>query len=174
MTYLYHFVPPDMVGTILYPLNELRDMLPVVYEKHAKKYAGREHVRETVIPGLGTWNDAIHLSPIDPAETRQSLQEAGSSISSSWKVFCINADTLDKSRLMIHVEPEIVGGSGVVNLPFTEENYAEHHHISDRTKAYYKNSIDEGRQVLIYGFAPHVLYGGTIDVSTAEVREYTN
>ena len=174
MTYLYHFVPSDMVGTILYPLNELRDMLPEVYEKYSKKYEGREFVQETEIPGLGKWNDVMHLSPIDPSEVRQALREAGSSIGSSWKVFCIDAKLLDWSRLIIHIESGSVGGKEVVNIPFTKENYVQYCHLPDRTKLYYRRSAEEGRKILIYGFAPHVLYGGTLDVSEVEIREYSD
>jgi hypothetical protein len=169
---LYHFVPENMVGTILYPLNMLRDTQPEVYEEYSKKYEGRELVQETEIPGLGKWNDVIHLSPIAPSEVRQALREAGSSVSSSWKVFCIDAKLLDWSGLIIHIESGPVGGKEVVNLPFTKENYAQYCHLPARTKRYYRRCVEEGKQILMYGFAPHVLYGGTIDVSRTEIRTF--
>ena len=170
MMYLYHFVPKKMVGTILYPLNTLRDTLPEVFKQQAEKYQGREWVKETDIPGLGKWNDVIHLSPIEPSETRQALQDADPVKDRTWKVFCIDANTLDKSRLIIKT---IVNNKGVY-IPFTEENYANHCHLPSRTKAYYKQCTEEGRQILIYAYAPHVLYGGTIDIAKTEIREYSN
>lgn len=170
--YVYHFVPEEMKGAILYPLNKLKVLYPDTYEKQNKKYQSREQVKETEIPDLGKWNDVIHLSPIDPSEVRQALREAGSSVGSSWKVFCIDAKVLDWSRMIIHIETGSVGGKEVINLPFTEENYAQHCHLSDRTKRYYRRCVEEGRQILIYGFAPHVLYGGTIDVSRTEIRTF--
>ena len=159
-----------MVGTILYPLNTLRNTLPEVFKQQSKKYQDREGVKETEIPGLGKWNDVIHLSPIEPSETRQALQDADLVKDPPWKVFCINANMLDKSRLVIKA---IVNNKDVY-LPFTEENYANHCHLPGRTKAYYRECIEEGRQILIYGYAPHVLYGGTIDVAKTEIREYSN
>ena len=172
--YVYHFVPEDMKGSTLYPLNILRGVHPDIFDKQSKKYAGRETVKGTEIPDLGRWNDVIHLSPIDPSEVRQALRDAGAPPSADWRVFCIDVDFLGKSRLIIHVESGASGNSPVVNLPFTKENYAQHCHLPDRTKLYYRRCAEDGRQILIYGFAPHVLYGGTIDVSGAEIRQYTN
>jgi hypothetical protein len=172
--YVYHFVPKGMKGSTLYPLNKLKEVYPDVFGKQSKKYEGREKVKDTEIPNLGTWNDVIHLSPIDPSEVRQALRDAGEPPSTDWSVFCIDVDLLDTHKLIIHVEFGVNKGGPVINLPFTEENYAQHCHLPDRTKLYYRRCAEAGRQVLMYGFAPHVLYGGTIDVSEIEIREYTN
>lgn len=172
--YVYHFVPEGMKGSTLYPLNTLKEVHPDIFEKQNKKYKGRENVKDTEIPYLGTWNDVIHLSTIDPSEVRQALRDAGAPSSTGWKVFCIDADLLDTPKLIIHVESGTYGAGPVINLPFTEENYAQHCHLPDRTKLYYRRCVEDGRQILMYGFAPHVLYGGTIDVSESEIREYTN
>jgi len=50
--YLYHRVDPELKGTTLYPLNQLKNIYPDVYERHVKKYAGR-----------GQWPLLYHLVP---------------------------------------------------------------------------------------------------------------
>jgi hypothetical protein len=50
---LYHLCSPDMRGTILYSLNELRERFLDVYARERQKWAGRESVLEFVVPGLG-------------------------------------------------------------------------------------------------------------------------
>jgi hypothetical protein len=162
-----------MEGSILFPLNTLKNVLPQVYEEHNRKYKGREQVKENKIPGIGKWNDAIHLSPVDPSETRQALRDAGVDVK-NWRVFCIDVGTLDKSRMVIHIESRAIGNSEAIDLPFTDELYASYHHLPDRTKEYYRECIDMGRRILMYAYAPHVLYGGSIDVSGVDIKEYTN
>ncbi len=163
-----------MQGTTLYPLNTLKDIWPTVFREHSKKYEGRQQIQYKEVPGLGKWNDVIHLSPIDPGETRQALRDAGVVIDSSWKVFCIDAGTLDASRLVLHIDTGVGIGEQDLNLPLSEKNYANYRHLPGRTKEYYRQCVKEGRQALIYAFTPHVLYGEPIDVSAVEVREYAN
>jgi len=62
MNYLYHGVPKQLEGNILYPLNILKDKCPEVYEKEVSKYVGREHVKENRIPAFNClWNDVFIL-----------------------------------------------------------------------------------------------------------------
>lgn len=76
--YLYHKVPPDFVGPILYPLNRLKQRLPDVYARQVKKYQGREAVLKRRIPHLNClWNDVLHFSPVHPTQCRAALQAAG-------------------------------------------------------------------------------------------------
>ena len=42
MSFVYHAVPRDMVGDVLYPLNQLEAMRPGLYEFQESKYVGRE------------------------------------------------------------------------------------------------------------------------------------
>ena len=48
--YLYHWVPNDMVGDTLYPLNELKKTHSDLYEQKVSKYIGSEKVMKQVIP----------------------------------------------------------------------------------------------------------------------------
>lgn len=48
--FVYHRVPENLRGTVLYPLNMLKDVFPDIYTETVRKYEGREHVLETRIP----------------------------------------------------------------------------------------------------------------------------
>ena len=171
MMNLYHFVPDDMHGTILYPLNQMRDKLPELFDKQAAKYAGREDVQDTVIPGLGTWNDVIHLSPIDPKKVIAALRECGAPADFTWKAFQIDVSTLDPAKLVIMTT--LKDGDKYVKefLPFTEENYQQNCELPEITKQHYRDSVAKGEQPLTYAGAPHVLYKGTIDTSNVKIIE---
>ena len=63
-----------MIGTILYSLNQLKNIYPEQYEKHIKKYKSRESLLATEIPPLHClWNDVLHLTTILPDEIKKNL-----------------------------------------------------------------------------------------------------
>jgi hypothetical protein len=67
VTFLYHAVPAEMVGKVLYPLHLLAEIAPVAYDRQRKKYTGREAVLEAPISSSGMrFNDTIHCAPIHP------------------------------------------------------------------------------------------------------------
>ena len=68
MNYLYHRVPDNFQGTTLYPLNDLKDILPDIYTRHISKYEGRAHIVERHIPIFDDclWNDVVFLSAVEP------------------------------------------------------------------------------------------------------------
>lgn len=47
---IYHLVPSNLAGSILYPLNRLKETFPEVAVTHVKKYEGREGLLNRRIP----------------------------------------------------------------------------------------------------------------------------
>ena len=77
MEVLYHRVPTNMSGTILYPLNELKKLHPELYAEHVKKYEGREQLLTTEVPPLEClWNDVLHFTAVAPSELKANLAKA--------------------------------------------------------------------------------------------------
>ncbi|MBV8910958.1 MAG: hypothetical protein JOZ89_09375, partial [Gammaproteobacteria bacterium] len=75
MRYVYHGVPKDMVGEIIYPLNQLRAVGPEAYELQRSKYAGREAAMDFRIPGLDLLlNDTVHCAALDPRRLLEARQ----------------------------------------------------------------------------------------------------
>lgn len=67
MTFIYHAVPQEMVGKVLYPLHQLAEIAPGPYDRQRAKYAGREAVMEAPITSSGLrFNDTVHCAPIHP------------------------------------------------------------------------------------------------------------
>lgn len=79
MTFLiYHMVPQNLTGEVLYPLNVLRTHLPEIYDAQVKKYSGREGVMAHKVPILEClWNDVLHFSPVHPSKIRDAIADAG-------------------------------------------------------------------------------------------------
>ena len=69
MMYLYHSVPRNLHGNILYPLNALTEKHPEIFEQQVSKYVGREHITQQRIPVIDClWNDVLHFSAVNPKE----------------------------------------------------------------------------------------------------------
>src|SRR5687767_14788723 len=78
MPFVYHLQPKNLVGSVLYPLNALRDQYPALYAQHAAKYTGRESMLERHIPILGClWNDVLFFSPVHPQLIKSTCEEVG-------------------------------------------------------------------------------------------------
>ncbi len=114
MSYLYHNVPKNLHGNILYPLNVLKQIHPDIYDQQVSKYFGREQLLKLQIPILEClWNDVLHFSAVNPAEIKQAFIEAGGNpdftmnyyqvdpklISPENAVLYLYADTVIKDRL---------------------------------------------------------------------------
>src|SRR6478752_8928342 len=83
MSFVYHTVPRDMVGEVIFPLNRLAAVAPDVYEYQRAKYAGREAVLDYRIPGTDLlFNDTVHCAPIHPHHLYRARQAAGLTVES--------------------------------------------------------------------------------------------
>jgi hypothetical protein len=88
MVFVYHGVPSEIVGDVLYPLNQLATIAPEAYELQRSKYLGREAVLDARISPEGLlFNDTVHCAPLHPVGCTNSAVSANSSICSGI-VFC--------------------------------------------------------------------------------------
>lgn len=172
--YLYHRVPKNFVGNILYPLNQLKDIYPEAYEQQFAKYKGREFVTKTKIPILNClWNDVLHLSPVHPKEVYEELRKYDDT---KWKpaYYKIPSDSLKKENTVVYLfnseGREVV--SDLDNFKeYNAEDVCHYSELPQETKEYYKEAYGNGRLPLLYHKVPHILYKGTIHVDELEVVE---
>lgn len=175
MAFLYHFVPPDMRGDILYPLNKLKEVYPDIYESASAKYKGRAHVMEQKIPQWNClWNDVLFLSVLDPAIIKKELQKLGLPFQKEISYYEIDPKTLDKEKTMVYLYPSTkkkkdpaVAEDFVPYDPNDLEKYAV---LPEATIEYFKEAIKENRRPLLYVYIPHVVYNGTLDTRGLTVR----
>ena len=170
--YLYHGVPPDMQGTVLHPLNSLKDKNPELYLSKAEKYKDRKHVMEQFIPTLKcAWNDVLHFSAINPVELKKALVEAGMN-PREMKFFQIDPSLLDPRQTTIYLYQEKTNEDKMNPKNFVEydpEKLEEYSALSQYTKDYYKEKFSKGERPLMFVGVPHILHKGSIDVSDLPV-----
>lgn len=174
MHYLYHRVPENMKGNILYPLNELKNIFPEIYLENVKKYKGREETMEHRIPILNClWKDVIHMSSVHPSEVKKELGKNGQ-VMFKTKFFEIDPFLLEPEKTIIYLY-----GHNKREDKLKEDNFAKYdpNKIQDyslfpeETKRYYAEIIRDGRKPLLWHRIPHFLYKGNINVLNLNILE---
>lgn len=170
MNYLYHRVPDCMSGTILYPLNVLREKYPAVYECAAGKYVGREHLMQEKIGPLNClWNDVLHFTAVDPNDIKQAIIQAGRNFHGSY--YQIDPNLIDSKNAIVYLYTDNQPNKPNKN-DFVEYDPSEiwkYSNMNQDTKDYYKETIAKGNRPLIFHRIPHILYKGSIDVGNVKI-----
>lgn len=169
---LYHVVPKELAGGILYPLHRLARQHPGLAEQAAKKYAGREHLMDVVIPVLNCrWNDVLHLTPLHPSKTREALEAAGFS-RAELRFFVIPPARLASGQAVLFQNSRDTGGRyDFQNADFTAfdpDTYRESSDVPDAQTRYFAEMKRRGERPLLWARTPHVFYRGKIDVGGLE------
>lgn len=168
MAFVYHLVPPEMVGQELVPLNELRNNAPQLYERRRRYYQGREHVMDTRIALLGNcrWNDVLFFTPIHPAKFRAALPAR---FDWSLRFFEVAVSALDPTRMAFM----LAGRSAKQErfAPFDATLLEKYRNIPEHTYAYYAHCAKKRMCPRPFLGTTHVLFRGTLDVSGLRITE---
>lgn len=165
--YLYHFVPQDQIGGILYPLNQLKSKQPELYKQHFGKYDDIKE-KDVEIPGFGYWNDCINLMPVNPGLVKSELEKFGHDTNWKWKFYKIDASELHRSKLIIMVPTDGEDTFSRKFIKFDQENFDKYCHISEVTKYRFQKAKDLREQPNTFAGIPHVLYKDFIETKNLE------
>ncbi len=171
MEYLYHAVPKNMAGTILYPLNVLKGTHPDIYLEHAKKYMDREEILSIELPVLNClWNDVLHLTAITPEELKKNLATAGF-VYKPVSAFKIPISLLENDKTIAFSYPRKGNAPSQFREyeAFNPERMEEYRIVPPETIEYYKKIKAENGNPFQYYLSPHILYKGNIDTKDLEI-----
>jgi hypothetical protein len=169
MNYIYHLVPKEMSGEVLFPLNTLKETEPDLYEKESAKYVGREQIMQDKLPILNClWNDVLHLSAVHPSLVKEALLEAGRTKSFHSEFYEIDPHLLDPENTIVYLYKNNKRGDKLKEDNFAKYNpddIAQYSAMPTETKDYYKEMYMQGKNPLLFHKIPHILYRGSLDVS---------
>lgn len=166
---VYHMVPDNMQGTILYPLNVLKKKYSGIYTDKTAKYQGREPVRERTIPFLNClWNDVLFLCPVHPAKILKKLREIGYDYPRE-RFYKIDAGLLAHNNTVVLTYP----GNGIEpqyhkQSPNSISGIDE---LPQITIEYFQECFNEKKRFMLFAYIPHVMYKGNIDISKVPIME---
>lgn len=170
MTYFYHGIPEDMKGRELIPLNKMLEVDPDLRAKYLEKYKGREEILERKIPLLDClWNDVVQLLPLHPRQLFELQKELGLITEiPDYKYYQIDTSTLDPSQTVVYFKTA-PGEENVTVKWLNDVQLEELQAIPEATRKYYESMVGTGEPVFNYQFVPHIIYKGTVNVSSAQV-----
>ena len=164
---LYHWVPLDLCGSIIYPLSQLKDIYPERYKDHVRKYEGRERTMQQIVPFFDClWNDVVFLDPVPVEDVNRKRAEYSLSPIEG-QFFKIDSGNLDQKKLLVYMhrpdwlikkeseKPEC--------LPFLNLTEEEKVNLAAFPSAAEWGLKRFGEKALLFGFIPHVLYLGSIE-----------
>jgi hypothetical protein len=168
---LYHLPATAPRGDAIIPLQQMRTRFPDLYERHARKYAGRRNGLDASVPPLGcTWTDLVFLSPVHPAPVYDALRRAGIWKRAAPEPWTLDASRLDPDRAVIRLMRHGRGGHHPEPpdehdyLPFTTAGLRA---VSQVTVSAIQRleALQPGDPWLPFVDVPHVLYRGAIPIS---------
>ena len=174
MPSLFHTVPNQMIGTVLYPLNELARVDRSAWERERAKYAGREQVLALRVPPLRClWNDVLHLSPVHPADIVAELRAVGLEPLRS-RFFELDAAVLDAARTVVFLNRRERSSDEIDAsqwLPFEPDALPALAGFNEASRRYYRECAETGTRPLLWGYLPHVFHRGALDIRDLPVLE---
>lgn len=169
MFYIYHNVPAEMIGTELLPLTEMSKVRPDLSDKYTEKYQGREEIMERHVPVLDcSWNEVVQFLPFHPSKAFGLQVEMGILPEMPhYKFFEIPLDLLDPAKTAVYFKTAPGEENAEVKM-LQDVNFATIQDMPEATKDYYQTLVGTGELPFNYQFVPHVLYKGTLDVSSVK------
>ena len=175
MTYIYHRVPHNLTGSILYPLNILKQKFPELYTAHVQKYVGREALPQQSIPPLRClWNDVLHFSPIHPDLIQRALVFAGAKPRNmQWFQVDPVALNFNAKNSAIYQYPLKVRGDYSKD-PADFKKFSPHllaaiDDLPAATVNHYQNSCTTGKPLFLFHGIPHVFYHGSLPMKSMKI-----
>jgi hypothetical protein len=189
VAFVYHGFPGEMVGEMLYPLNQLGQVSPDAYQLQKSKYRGREAVLDARITQAGLlFNDTLHCAPLHPYllfAAREALGFDPPRVSPSGPYFSGRFFEIPLDRILIHPvlwyrwETLWINGAPGEEVPvappldefeaFNAERYRELAEVTTAHLTYLRRMKQEGKRPLLFVHIPHVLVAGPIDTSGLRV-----
>ena len=169
--YLYHHVPNNQNGSVIYPLNQLKDRFPDLYTEHYAKYDNIKE-KDVEIPGFGSWNDCVNLMPVNPGLVKAELEKYDHDTNWPWRFYRIDAEKLDTKKLIIMIMNDQSSTSRREFILFSKEAFKKYCHIGDVTRAVFQKAKDNNEQPNTFARVPHVLYKDSINTQGLEIVEF--
>jgi hypothetical protein len=183
MEYIYHKVPDQKNVETLYPLFQIKDLLPKIYEKAIKKYDDHESRKQLpykIIPKLNCRRgDVIHCSSINPSIVYKAYKQVfprANYFLLFYKIPIVDLAHLPLVLFDMNREGYVFGMDNDPESSFDlidSKRYEEIRVVPEEAIDFYKQWKKQGKSgAPIWGKIPHVFVQGAIPVSDYEVIDW--
>ena len=179
MTFVYHQVPPGMVGETLYPLKTLERLEPTLYKAQIAKYndhPARQRIPYQSIPKLGCSRaETLNFAPLHPRHIYLEWETLGVTLPEvRWYKIPVRHIAHLPAVIYKPGEERSVGD----DIPedrvdvFNPATYEELTALPQKTRDWYLSLHTRGRKGAWFAHVPHVLVRGAVSVREAEVIDW--
>ena len=160
---IYHRVPENMTGSILYPMNQMKNINKDIYNLYKSGYKGREHLLDRQIPYLNClWNDVLHCCPVHPQKIIDALKKAGVKNIPKFDYFEIDTTSnIDIKNAVIFYRNSNKFGD-IRFEPADQADWTKVDIIPQLTLDYFAEVAKTNEPLFLHQGIPHFLYLGTI------------
>lgn len=181
-------MPKNFVGDTIYPLNQIKETLPEIYNQQSQKYGNRLELMEAKIPILDClWNDVIHLLAVESDDLFTKYFDIVSKYNPDrikilspieHNYFQIDSKTLDQDKSVVYLNNKDVRSydfqkSADEFLPFDKGKEHLLKELSQSQLECYEKYVKKGEKPLLASTTPHVLYKGSIKLSDLSIKKFT-
>lgn len=179
MTFVYHLMPKQLEGNVLYPLNQLKTLYPSLYEQQRQKYLGREEMMERKIPLLQNcfWNDVLFFTSVHPSAIKHGFLSVGKTWKTlKWGQIDIQKGYFSADNTVVYY-PDVSREIGNFTLQpdrfslFEPARIITTYELPQVTIAYYRECVTNQTTIFAWRGLPHILYRGSISIDDIEVIE---
>jgi hypothetical protein len=173
MAHIFHFVPPNLTGSHLIPLNKMTSELPEIHKAEISKYAGREKILQRKIPKLNClWNDVLHFSAVDPRLILERLIQLGFGTFEGQQWYKVPVEMIAHLPTVVYRAPSQPRADLSLSEDDTEIFEAGRWHMPVtlplEAERYFQKCVEDGTRPFPFQFIPHILVRGEIEVSNLE------
>lgn len=172
MAFIYHRVPEGMTGNIVYPLSELKELYPEIFEVRSKHHHYPPHVLDDSIPRLGCfWNDVLHFTAMHPTKIAEAMKKCGHSL--KLRYYEIPAERLEPEKTIVFLNKPRILGSPTKYSDFVDYNPAE----IEKYAFVHEESLEKcedlptGDEFLLNYGSPYILYKSNINIGGLVIIE---
>lgn len=176
--YVWHRVPENLQGNILFPLNKLKEFNLDLYNQYNEKYKDRFKLTQRKITPLNCiWNDVLFFCPVHPQKIHNLLRENGWG-NMTKRYFQIPVSKLNPDVTTI-LRADIKDNRGVMEMSESSfesiSNIEKYSEINQKTRDYFHEEIKVQRKkvIMTWNYIPHILYKGELDISDIEIITVT-
>ncbi len=182
MEYIYHGVPNNFEGKILYPLFSLRENFPSLFDAEIKKYDDHPKRKELPFKRISKLNcprgEVLHFSPIHPTLIFQALKTVfpdGNRSVKFFKIPIIRAQGLSIALFDMNREGYEFGiedPDHVFDL-VSVESYREIKVVPQEAYTFFNEWKERGeRGAPAWGKIPHIFIRGPINVTECDIIDW--
>ena len=182
MEFIYHGVPIGMQGNVLYPLFDLKNLFPVIYENEIKKYDDHPKRKELPFKKIGKLNckrgEVLHCSSIHPSLVFQALKTIFPDGNRSVKFYKISVEQIkDMPSVLFDMNrSEYEFGKDDPDEVFDHidsKHYCEIRTIPAQAYDFFREWKDRGEKgAPAWGKIPHVFVKGQINIEGCEIIDW--